>query len=557
MEFYRAHVLVCGGFPCVAAGCRAVRGEIERSVKEHGLEREVRIVETGCLGPCDLGPIVVVYPEGTVYSRVSVDDVSEIVGEHLMKGRPVRRLEYTERLPSVSQADHKRPDYFGIQERIVLENVGLIDPDSIEEYIARDGYLGAGMALTSMSPDEVISAIKASGLRGRGGAAFPTGVKLGFTARVEADQKYIICNADEGEPGTFKDRLILEGDPHKVIEGMIILGYSVGATMGYIYIRGEYYLSIERIERAIAEARRYGLLGHDLFGSGFSFDIEVKKGAGAYVCGEETALIESMEGKRGEPRQKPPYPGTCGLWGKPTVVNNVETIANVPPIVRNGADWFRQFGTPTSPGTKVYTLTGDVNNKGLIEVPMGITLREVIYGVGGGIPGGRRFKMAQTGGTAGGCLSETHLDIPMDYESLQETGSALGSGALLIIDDSHCVVDIACALLRFFEHESCGQCTPCREGTRRLHDIFRKTRELAATEKDLKLARELAGVMQASSLCALGQSVAVPLFTIMDHYADEIEAHLEGRCPAGVCRPNPANADESAYETLQAGNGIR
>jgi NADP-reducing hydrogenase subunit HndC len=557
MAFYRAHVLVCGGFPCVAAGCRAVRDAIERSVKEHGLEREVCVVETGCLGPCDLGPIVVVYPEGTVYARVTVGDASEIVDEHLLKGRAVRRLEYTGHLPSVSLTDDKRTDYFEVQERIVLENVGLIDPDSIEEYIGRDGYHAAGVALTSMSPDEVIETIKSSGLRGRGGAAFPTGVKLGFTARAGADQKYIVCNADEGEPGTFKDRLILEGDPHKVIEGMVILGYSVGASMGYVYIRGEYYLSIERIERAIEEARKYGLLGADMFGSGFNFDIEVKKGAGAYVCGEETALIESMEGKRGEPRQKPPYPGTCGLWGKPTVVNNVETIANVPPIIRSGADWFRQFGTPTSPGTKVYTLTGDVNNKGLIEVPMGITLREVIYGVGGGIPGGRRFKMAQTGGTAGGCLSEAHLDIPMDYENLQKAGSALGSGALLIIDDSHCIVDIACTLLRFFEHESCGQCTPCREGTRRLCDIFRKTRELAATEDDLKLARELAEVMQSSSLCALGQSVAVPLFTIMDHYADEIEAHLEGCCPAGVCRRLPTGADEAVCATSQTGGGIK
>lgn len=557
MAFYRAHVLVCGGFPCVAAGCRAVRDAFERSVKEHGLEGEVRVVETGCLGPCDLGPIVVVYPEGTVYSRVTVDGAREIVGEHLLKGRTVKRLEYTGHFPSVSWVDDRRTDYFKIQERIVLENVGLIDPDRIEEYIARDGYYAAGVALTSMSSDQVIEALKASGLRGRGGAAFPTGVKLGFTAKAEADQKYIICNADEGEPGTFKDRLILEGDPHRVIEGMIILGYSVGASMGYVYIRGEYYLSIERIERAIEEARKYGLLGADILGSGFGFDIEVKKGAGAYVCGEETALIESMEGKRGEPRQKPPYPGTCGLWGKPTVVNNVETIANVPPIIRNGADWFRQFGTPTSPGTKVYTLTGDVNNKGLIEVPMGITLREVIYGVGGGIPEGHSFKMAQTGGTAGGCLSEAHLDIPMDYENLQEAGSALGSGALLIIDDTHCIVDIASTLLRFFEHESCGQCTPCREGTRQLCKIFRKMQEFSATRDDLKLARELAEVMQSSSLCALGQSVAVPLFTIMDHYGDEIEAHLEGRCPTGACRQLAACTDLETVATSRVGGGIK
>jgi len=537
MEFYRSHVLVCGGSPCVAAGCRAVRDEIERCVKEQGLDREVRVIETGCLGPCDLGPIVVVYPEGIVYSHVTTGAAREIVSEHLVKGRPVTRLQYAGELPAVSSADDKRTDYFQIQKRIVLDNVGIIDPESIEEYIARDGYLAAGTALTQFSPEDVIETIKGSGLRGRGGAAFPTGLKLGFTARAEADQKYIICNADEGEPGTFKDRLILEGDPHKVIEGMIIMGYAVGATRGYIYIRGEYYVSIERVERAINQARWLGLLGTNLFGSGFDFDIEVKKGAGAYVCGEETALIESIEGKRGEPRQKPPYPGTSGLWGKPTVVNNVETIANIPPIILHGADWYRSFGTSTSPGTKVFTLTGNVNNKGLIEVPMGITLREVIYGVGGGIPGGRSFKLAQTGGTAGGCVAEAHLDIPMDYESMQSAGSALGSGALLIIDDSHCIVDVACSLLHFFAHESCGQCTPCREGTARLVQIFSRLREFRASQADLDLAMELARVMQGSSLCALGQSVIVPLGTIMEHFQGEIQAHLRGCCPAGKCSP--------------------
>ncbi len=537
MEFYRSHVLVCGGSPCVAAGCRAVRDEIERCVKEQGLDREVRVIETGCLGPCDLGPIVVVYPEGIVYCHVTTGAAREIVDEHLVKGRPVKRLQYVGELPAVSTADDKRTDYFQIQKRIVLDNVGIIDPESIEEYIARDGYQAAGTALTRLSPEGVIETIKRSGLRGRGGAAFPTGLKLGFTAKAEADQKYIICNADEGEPGTFKDRLILEGDPHKVIEGMIIMGYAVGATRGYIYIRGEYYVSIERVERAIRQARWLGLLGTNLFGSGFDFDIEVKKGAGAYVCGEETALIESIEGKRGEPRQKPPYPGTSGLWGKPTVVNNVETIANIPPIVLHGADWYRSFGTSTSPGTKVFTLTGNVNNKGLIEVPMGITLREVIYGVGGGIPGGRSFKLAQTGGTAGGCVAEAHLDIPMDYESMQSAGSALGSGALLIIDDSHCIVDVACSLLRFFAHESCGQCTPCREGTARLVQIFNKLREFRASQADLDLAMELARVMQGSSLCALGQSVIVPLGTIMEHFQGEIQAHLHGCCPTGKCSP--------------------
>jgi len=511
-------------------------------VKEQGLDREVRVIETGCLSPCDLGPIVVVYPEGIVYSHVTTGAAREIVSEHLVKGRPVKRLQYAGELPAVSTTDDKRTDYFQIQKRIVLDNVGIIDPESIEEYIARDGYQAVGTALTRLSPDDVIDTIKRSGLRGRGGAAFPTGLKLGFTARAEADQKYIICNADEGEPGTFKDRLILEGDPHKVIEGMIIMGYAVGATRGHIYIRGEYYVSIERVERAINQARWLGLLGCNLFGSGFDFDIEVKKGAGAYVCGEETALIESIEGKRGEPRQKPPYPGTSGLWGKPTVVNNVETIANIPPIILHGADWYRSLGTSTSPGTKVFTLTGNVNNKGLIEVPMGITLREVIYGVGGGIPGGRSFKLAQTGGTAGGCVAEAHLDIPMDYESMQSAGSALGSGALLIIDDSHCIVDVACSLLHFFAHESCGQCTPCREGTARLVQIFNKLREFRASQADLDLAMELARVMQGSSLCALGQSVIVPLGTIMQHFQGEIQAHLHGCCPTGKCSPAGATS---------------
>jgi NADP-reducing hydrogenase subunit HndC len=512
-----------------------VRDALVSSVAARDLAREIRVVETGCLGPCDLGPIIVVYPEGTVYTQVSVGDVEEIVAEHLVKGRVVRRLQYTGELPSVARADEKRTGYFDIQHRIVLRNVGLIDPDNIEEYIARDGYQAAGAALTSMKPDDVIEILKASGLRGRGGAAFPTGLKLQFTARAKSDQKYIICNADEGEPGTFKDRLILEGDPHGILEGMILLGYASGATQGYVYIRGEYAVSIERVEHAIEQARGLGLLGRDIFGSGFDFDVEVKKGAGAYVCGEETALIESIEGGRGEPRSRPPYPGTQGLWGKPTVVNNVETIANIAPIVRNGPEWFKGFGTPTSPGTKVYTLTGDINNKGLIEVPMGITLREVIYGVGAGIPGGRQFKMAQTGGTSGGCLSRAHLDIPMDYDSLAAAGSALGSGALLIIDDSHCIVDVAATLMKFFQHESCGKCTPCREGTKRLCELVEKIRSGEATSADIALIRSLSSAMKGASLCGLGQSAPVPLLTMLEHFADEFQAHLDGRCPTSVC----------------------
>ena len=532
MEFYRSHVLVCGGSPCVSKGCKAIREEIERLVKERRLDREVCIIETGCLGPCEEGPIVVVYPEGTVYSHVNIKIAREIVSEHLVKGKPVKRLQYKGELPSVSTTDDKCTDYFKVQTRVVLKNVGEIDPQSIEEYIAHDGYKAVGEVLCGLCPEDVVDIIKRSGLRGRGGAGFPTGTKLGVTARTQANQKYVVCNADEGEPGTFKDRLIMEGDPHKVIEGMLIAGYAVGATVGYIYIRGEYYRSIATMKQAIESARKLGLLGTDLFGSGFDFDIEIKEGAGSYVCGEETALLESMEGKRGEPRQKPPYPSTSGLWKRPTVVLNVETIANIPPIMLNGVNWYRSMGTPSSPGTKVFTLTGNINNKGLIEVPMGILLRELIYGVGGGIKGDKSFKMAQIGGTAGGCLSKAHLDTPLDYENLQAVGSTLGSGAILIVDDSHCIVDVACSMLKFFAHESCGQCTPCREGTMRLWQTFNQLRDFCATKEDLDLALELARVMQSSSLCALGQSVAMPLGTIMENFAEDIEAHLHKTCLA-------------------------
>ncbi|HHY46545.1 MAG TPA: NADH-quinone oxidoreductase subunit NuoF [Firmicutes bacterium] len=536
MEFYRSHVLVCGGTPCVLEGCKAVRDALISEVRRAGLAGEVKVVETGCLGPCDMGPIVVVYPEGITYARVGVKDVPVIVEEHLLKGRAVDRLVLGTGAKEKGVVSYERPPYFELQQRIVLRNCGMIDPDSIDEYIARDGYRALAKCLTEMTPGEVIDAVKESGLLGRGGAAFPTGVKWSFTARATANQKYVVCNADEGEPGTFKDRLILEGDPHSIIEGMAIAGYAVGADKGFIYIRGEYVLSIERLERAIQKAREYGLLGEDILGSGFDFDIEVRKGAGAYVCGEETALIESMEGDRGEPRLKPPYPGTCGLWGKPTVVNNVETLANVPPIILNGPKWFRGFGTERCPGTKVFTLTGDVNNKGLIEVPMGITLRQVIYEIGGGIPGGRAFKIAQTGGTSGGCLPKELLDVPMDYFSLPEAGSALGSGALLIVDDSHCIVDIARCFMKFFKHESCGKCVPCREGTDRLYEIVDKVAQGNGRLEDLDLALELSRVMQVASLCGLGQAAPLSLMTILQYFGDEFREHIVGKtCPAGTC----------------------
>ncbi|HHV61253.1 MAG TPA: NADH-quinone oxidoreductase subunit NuoF [Firmicutes bacterium] len=536
MEFYRSHVLVCGGTPCVLGGCKAVRDALIGEIHRQGLSREIKVVETGCLGPCDLGPVIVVYPEGTFYGPVKVEDVPLIVEEHLLKGRVVDRLIARERPAEKEIVKYEAPSYLGPQKRIVLRNCGLIDPESVEEYIGRDGYAALGRCLSQMKPGEVIDLVKRSGLVGRGGAAFPTGLKWEFTAKADADQKYILCNADEGEPGTFKDRLILEGDPHSIIEGMAIAGYAVGADKGFVYIRGEYVISIERMQKAIDQARRLGLLGENIFGSGFGFDIEIRKGAGAYVCGEETALIESIEGGRGEPRIKPPYPGTHGLWGKPTVVNNVETLANIPPIILNGPEWFRGFGTERCPGTKVFTLTGDINNKGLIEVPMGITLRQVIYEIGGGIPGGREFKMAQTGGTSGGCLPRELLDVPMDYFSLAEAGSALGSGALLIMDDSHCIVDIARCFMKFFRHESCGKCTPCREGTDRLYEIMDMVSSGRGRAQDIDLMTELAQVMQRASLCGLGQAAPVPVLTMLKYFRDEFEAHIADRtCPTGTC----------------------
>jgi NADH:ubiquinone oxidoreductase subunit F (NADH-binding)/(2Fe-2S) ferredoxin len=539
MSYFRAHVLVCAGTPCMLKGAGAVKDALCREIERAGLQEEIRVVETGCLGPCDDGPVIVVYPEGVMYSKLKPEDMSRIVQQHLLKGRVVEDLVYRaekeKAKPVVSLEDQ---GYLDRQYRVVLRNCGLIDPDSIEEYIANGGYEALGKVLTSMTPEQVVATVKASGLRGRGGAGFPTGLKWSFTAGVDADQKYIICNADEGEPGTFKDRLILEGDPHSVLEAMAIAGYAVGADKGIIYIRGEYHLSIERLQRAAARARELGLLGKDIFGTGFNFDVQIRTGAGAYVCGEETALIESLEGKRGEPRLKPPYPGVAGLWGKPTVVNNVETLANIPPIIMKGAEWFRSIGTEKTPGTKVFTMLGDINNQGLIEVPMGITLREVIYGVGGGIPNGRGFKLAQTGGTSGGCLPKEFLDLPMDYDSLAAAGSALGSGALLVIDDSHCIVDVLRSFMKFFQHESCGQCTPCREGTYRLYQLFSALATGEAGPDAINLIKELCQTMQLSSLCGLGQSAPNGVVTALQYFEEEIQRHAAGECPAGVCRTN-------------------
>lgn len=536
MEFFRSHVLVCSGVNCSFKGSRSLRTALVEEIEKQGLEQEIKVVETGCFGLCEEGPVMVIYPEAVHYCRVSPGDVGEIVDEHLRKGRVVNRLLYKgEALPKAVQT-WQQIDFYSRQKRVVLRNCGLIDPDNIDEYIARDGYEALGRVLRNLEPGEVIGLIKESGLRGRGGAGFPAGLKWDFTAKASGDQKYLICNADEGEPGTFKDRLILEGDPHSIIEGMTIAAYAIGASKGYIYFRGEYNLSIDRLTRALEQAREYGLLGENIFGTGFGFDIEIKVGAGAYVCGEETALINSIEGKRGEPRYKPPYPASAGLWGKPTCVNNVETLANVPPIILNGAQWFRSIGTEKCPGTKVFTLTGNITNAGLIEVPMGITLREVVYDIGGGLPNGRKFKMAQTGGTSGGCLPEALLDVPMDIDSLAAAGSALGSGALMIMDDSHCIIDVVKCFLQFFRHESCGQCTPCREGTWRLYELVDKISRMEATMEDVELLKRLARTMEDASLCALGQTAPFPVLTTMRFFPEEYEAHIKkGICPAGIC----------------------
>ena len=536
MEFFRSHVLVCSGANCSLKGSRAVRAALVDEIRAQGLEREIKVVETGCFGLCEEGPVMVVYPEAVHYCRVTPQDVEEIVEEHLRKGRVVARLLYQGDAHPKAVQTWSEMDFYSHQKRVVLRNCGLIDPDNIDEYIARDGYQALGTVLRDMEPQDVIKMIKDSGLRGRGGAGFPTGLKWDFTSQAPGDQKYLICNADEGEPGTFKDRLILEGDPHSVIEGMAIAAYAIGASKGYIYFRGEYNLSIERLKHALQQAREYGLLGENIFGTNFDFDIDIKIGAGAYVCGEETALINSIEGKRGEPRYKPPYPASAGLWGRPTCVNNVETLANVPPIILNGADWFRSVGTENCPGTKVFTLTGNITNAGLIEVPMGITLREIIYDIGGGIPNGRKFKMAQTGGTSGGCIPEALLDVPMDIDSLAAAGSALGSGALLIMDDTHCIIDVVMTFMRFFRHESCGQCTPCREGTQRLYELVGKIARMEATQDDVELIKRLSRTMEDASLCALGQTAPFPVLTTMRFFPEEYEAHItKGICPAGVC----------------------
>ncbi|WP_430810487.1 MULTISPECIES: NADH-ubiquinone oxidoreductase-F iron-sulfur binding region domain-containing protein [unclassified Carboxylicivirga] len=537
MAKYKNHILVCGG-----TGCRASRGEeivrnLDKVIEENSLEHEVQVVRTGCFGFCEKGPVVKMVPDNTFYVHVTPEDASEIVAEHLIKGRKVQRLLYTDPETHERVSESKDMGFYKKQIRIALRNCGFINPENIDEYIARDGYAALGKVLTEMRPEEAIKVITDSGLRGRGGGGFPTGLKWDITRKVEATQKYVVCNADEGDPGAFMDRSILEGDPHSVLEAMAINGYCTGANKGLIYIRAEYPLAISRLKIAIGQAREYGLLGKDIFGTGFDFDVELRYGAGAFVCGEETSLIHSMEGLRGEPTVKPPFPSESGYKGMPTNVNNVETYANIPVILQEGAEWFSSIGTDKSKGTKVFALAGKVNNVGLIEVPMGTTLREVIFDIGGGIKDGKKFKAVQTGGPSGGCLTDKHLDIPIDYDNLLACGSMMGSGGMIVMDEDDCMVSVAKFYLDFTVEESCGKCAPCRIGNKRLYEMLEKLTEGKGTEQDLVLLRNLSNVIKDTSLCGLGQTSPNPVLSTMENFMDEYEAHVhEGKCPAGQCK---------------------
>ena len=537
MAAYRSHVIVCAGAGCVSSGCRAVSDALRSELVRQGLEEEIKVVETGCVGSCDLGPVVIVYPEGVFYQKLKAEDVPGIVENHLLKGRPVEHLLYRraatgELLPTLEQID-----FFSRQQKIVLRNCGVIDPASIEECIARDGYQALAKVLTQMGPEQVIEEVKASGLRGRGGAGFPTGLKWQLVRAATGSPKYVVCNADEGDPGAFMDRSVLEGDPHSVIEAMAIAGYAVGAEQGYVYVRAEYPLAVERLSHAIVQAREYGLLGRGIFGASFDFDLDIRMGAGAFVCGEETALMASLEGRRGEPRPRPPFPAEQGLWGKPTLLNNVETYANIPSIILKGAAWYASFGTEKSKGTKVFALAGDISNTGLVEVPMGTPLGDIVYDIGGGTRGGRRFKAAQTGGPSGGCIPREMLNTPVDYESLKELGAIMGSGGLIVMDEDTCMVDLARFFLDFVQDESCGKCTPCRIGTKRMLEILTRITEGKGREGDIELLEELGKKIAESSLCGLGQSAPNPVLSTIRYFRDEYEAHIrEKRCPAAVCR---------------------
>lgn len=537
MDFYRAHVLVCGGTGCTSSGSGELIERFEKDLAEKGLDKEVKIVRTGCFGLCEAGPIVIVYPEGAFYSRVKVEDVDEIVEEHLLKGRIVERLLHKDEEEQDVATTLDDIEFYKKQNRVALRNCGVIDPEVIDEYIAFDGYKALGTCLTEKTPQEVIDIIKASGLRGRGGGGFPTGVKWQFGHDAKGDQKYVICNADEGDPGAFMDRSVLEGDPHSVIEAMAIAGYAIGANMGYVYVRAEYPIAVKRLQIAIDQAREYGLLGEGIFGTDFSFDIEIRLGAGAFVCGEETALMESIEGHRGEPRPKPPFPANKGLFGKPTIINNVETLANIPQIILKGADWFGSMGTEKSKGTKVFALGGKINNTGLVEIPMGTTLREVIYDIGGGIPDGKKFKAAQTGGPSGGCIPAEHLDLKIDYDTLTSIGSMMGSGGLIVMDEDNCMVDVAKFFLDFTVDESCGKCPPCRIGTKRMLEILQRITDGKGKPGDIEKLVELGESIKAGALCGLGKTAPNPVLSTIKYFRDEYEAHIyDKRCPAGHCQ---------------------
>lgn len=534
---YRTHVLVCGGTGCTSSGSARIRERLEKEIEANGLSDEVCVVKTGCFGLCALGPIMIVYPEGTFYSMVQEEDIPEIVTEHLLKGNVVKHLLYEETVKADKIIPLNETNFYKKQHRVALRNCGVINPEKIDEYIGTGGYEALGIVLTEKKPEDVIQILLDSGLRGRGGAGFPTGLKWKFAAGNDADQKYVCCNADEGDPGAFMDRSILEGDPHAVLEAMAIAGYAIGASQGYIYVRAEYPIAVQRLEIAIAQAREYGLLGKNIFNSGFDFDIELRLGAGAFVCGEETALMTSIEGNRGEPRPRPPFPALKGLFQRPTILNNVETYANIPQIIVNGPEWFASMGTEKSKGTKVFALGGKIHNTGLVEIPMGTTLREIVEEIGGGVPNGKKFKAAQTGGPSGGCIPAEHLDIPIDYDNLLSIGSMMGSGGLIVMDEDTCMVDIAKFFLEFTVDESCGKCTPCRIGTRRMLEILEKITKGQATMEDLDKLEELCYHLQSNSLCALGQTAPNPVLSTLRYFRDEYIAHIvDKKCPAGVCK---------------------
>ena len=538
---FRIHALICGGTGCTSSGSAEIQEALHREIAAKGLEDEIKVVQTGCFGLCALGPIMIIYPEGIFYSKVTAEDVPEIVEEHFLKGRPVERLIYKEEENETEEqilnSSLSDTQFYKKQLRVALRNCGVINPENIDEYIAMDGYFALAKVLKEMTPEDVIKTILDSGLRGRGGGGFPTGRKWQFARNSVSDKKYVVCNADEGDPGAFMDRSVLEGDPHAVLEAMAIAGYAIGADEGWIYIRAEYPIAVARLKIAIKQAREYGVLGNDIFGTGFNFDVHIRLGAGAFVCGEETALLTSIEGHRGMPRSRPPFPAVKGLWGKPTIINNVETYANIAQIILKGPEWFASMGTEKSKGTKVFALGGKIHNTGLVEIPMGTTLREIVEDIGGGVPNGKKFKAAQTGGPSGGCIPASLIDTPIDYDNLIAIGSMMGSGGLIVMDEDTCMVDLAKFFLEFTVDESCGKCSPCRIGTRRMLEILNKLTEGKGTMNDLDELEELAATLKSNSLCALGQTAANPVLSTLKHFRDEYIAHIvDKKCPAGVCK---------------------